>query len=201
MIPDKIKKFIESFAELPGIGPRQATRIAFYLLNQGKNFIENLNESLENLKSIKTCKECFISYEKSKNSENLCHICEKPNRNSKIVAIVEKETDVMSLEKTKKFEGKYLVLGEIPKDGILHGEQKLRLNALKSRIQKSFGKIDEIILAINPGTLGDIESSMLMNELKSFTEKISRLGRGLPTGGEIEFADDETLLGALENRR
>ncbi len=201
MYPEPIKKISKILSEFPGIGPRQAIRIAFYLANQGKNLANNLEEALEELGHIKICKECFSSFELSKGENGLCHICKDKNRKDNIIAIIEKETDLISLEKTKEFKGKYLVLGEISKDGILKGEQKLRLNSLKERLSSNPDKIEEIVLAINPGTLGDIESSLLFNELKNFTNKISRLGRGLPTGGEIEFADDETLKGALENRR
>lgn len=118
-----------------------------------------------------------------------------------MIAIVEKETDLMSIEKAKKFLGRYLVLGDIGKDGILDPEQKLRLNHLKATVQKNFGQAEEIILALNPTTLGDIEASLLAQELKPIAKKVTRLGRGLPTGGEIEFADEDTLGGALENRK
>jgi recombination protein RecR len=115
--------------------------------------------------------------------------------------IVEKETDLLSLENAGKFTGKYLVLGEIAKTGILESWQKLRLQNLKSIIQKEMqGKAEEIILALNPTSMGDFNASALARELEPFTKKISRLGRGLPTGGEIEFADDETLGSALERR-
>lgn len=205
MLPDQIKKFIDYFSELPSIGPRQATRLAFYLLRQGKANIAELAEVIHSLTDIKTCSQCFFPYEISKKyagtKENLCSICSNLGRRQDIVAIVEKETDLMSLEKAKKFNGRYLILGDLGKDGMLDSEQKLRLNHLKNILKKNFGQAEEIIVALNPGTLADLETSLIFQELKPFAKKITRLGRGLPTGGEIEFADEDTLGGALDNRR
>ena len=205
MLPDQIKKFIDYFSALPSLGPRQATRLAFHIVRQGKAAIAELANALAGLAHIKTCSQCFFPYELNKkyigSKENLCSICSNPQRRQDIVAIIEKETDLMSLEKAKKFHGRYLVLGDLSKDGILESEQKLRLNHLKSVLQKNFGQAEEIIIALNPGTLGDLEASLIFQELKPFAKKITRLGRGLPTGGEIEFADEDTLGGALENRR
>ena len=205
MLPEPIKKFIDYFSALPSLGPRQATRLAFYILRQGKTTIAELASALHGLTNIKTCSQCFFPYEISKkyigSKENLCSICSNDARRQDIVAIVEKETDLMSLEKTKKFNGRYLVLGNLSKDGILDSDQKLRLNHLKNLLRKNFGKAEEIIIALNPGTLGDLEASLIFQELEPFARKITRLGRGLPTGGEIEFADEDTLDGALDNRR
>lgn len=122
--------------------------------------------------------------------------------------IVEKETDLISIERTKKFKGRYLILGDLKKGGFLEPEQKLRLNNLKSFIKKSCpdpaeGKpcqIEEIIIATNPTTYGDLNAMIIQKELEGYAKKFSRLGRGIPTGGEIEFADEETLEQALERR-
>ena len=228
MIPDPIKNFIALAAKLPGIGPRQATRIAFYLIRQGNTSLAQLAGAISRLETLKTCAQCFTPFEpaglrntsglrntnvyESTNRENeksgLCHICSNPQRNQAVIAIVEKETDVLSLEKAKHFTGRYLVLGELAKDGVLESGQKLRLNHLKADIKKRFGgppaglgQAEEIIIAVNPSTVGAIEADIMAQELKPFAKKITRLGRGLPTGGEIEFADEDTLTGALENRR
>lgn len=201
MLPDKIKKFIDIFSALPSIGPRQATRLAYHLVRQGKANIYEVSKAIADLAQIKTCSRCFLSYENGQTAENLCHICGNPKRRQDIVAIVEKETDLISLEKPKKFEGRYLILGELDKEALLDPEQKLRLNALKKHLEKTFGQAEEIIIALNPTTAGDLESALIVQELKPFAKKITRLGRGLPTGGEIEFADEDTLGGALENRR
>lgn len=188
MLPDSIKKFVDAFAGLPGIGPRQAARLAFHIVNQGKDFINDLVNAVSNLDQLKTCPLCFST---TPNAE-LCSICSNPQRVKNLVAVVEKETDLVSLEKTKKFNGRYLILGDLKKDGILNNVQRLRLKTIKDA--------EEIILAINPTTYGDINASLIAQELKDSTKKITRLGRGIPTGGEIEFADEETLGSALDNR-
>ncbi len=198
MFPQQIKNFIESFSGLPGIGPRQATRLAFKLISGGKNKIEELAKAIYELKNLKICSNCFFIHS---NPENLCEICKNPNRRKDIIMIVEKETDLISLERPKKFNGRYLILGELSKNGILESGEKLRLNNLKNFITKELkGQTEEIIIATNPTTYGDLNASIIAKELKDFTKKITRLGRGIPTGGEIEFADEETLSSALERR-
>ena len=202
-LPEAIRKLSRELAELPSIGPRQATRLAFYLVNQGQEAIRGLAKNIDDLRQIKICERCFFVHQ---NKENLCDICKSTARKQSVIAIVEKETDLLSLENTGHFTGRYLILGPIPKTGVLEDWQKLRLQNLKSFIQKGpaaaglGGKADEIILAFNPTSVGDFHASLLTKELAPLAKKISRMGRGLPTGGEIEFADDETLGGALEHR-
>ncbi len=197
-LPEPINKLKEKLAELPSIGPRQAIRLAFHLISRGENYIKNLACDIDELRRIKTCERCFFVHQ---NSNSLCDVCKNPARHKDVVMLVEKETDLISLESTGKFRGRYFILGPIPKTGLLEDWQKLRLQNLKSFIQKELGgKADEIILALNPTSVGDFHVSLLAKELGEFTKKISRLGRGLPTGGEIEFADDETLGNALERR-
>ena len=188
MLPEPVKNFISSFAKLPGIGPRQATRLAFHISGQGKGAIEEMAKTISALSHLNSCSLCFST------TPNLdfCSICSNPQRNKNIVAIVEKETDLISLEKTRKFNGRYLVLGDLKKDGVLNQLQKLRLKAIKNA--------DEVILAINPTTYGDINATIIGQELKDSVKRITRLGRGIPTGGEIEFADEDTLGSALDNR-
>jgi recombination protein RecR len=198
ILPSPIEKFIEIFSKLPGIGPRQATRLAYYFINVGKDKIDETAKAINNLKSLKLCSQCFVPH---LNEGNLCNICKDQTRDKKTIAIVEKETDQLSLEKTKKFKGIYLILGELQKSGVLENIQKLRLNYLKDFIKKELnGQAEEIILAINPTTYGDLNALILTQELKPFTKKITRLGQGIPRGGEIEFADEDTLGAALERR-
>ncbi|KKW17015.1 MAG: Recombination protein RecR [Parcubacteria group bacterium GW2011_GWA1_50_14] len=198
-LPEPIRRIAARLAELPSIGPRQAIRLAFHLINEGANSIHGLAEDLKNLQQIKTCERCFFVHQ---NTGGLCSICGDPKRAHNIVGIVEKETDLISIENTKKFNGRYLILGFIPKTGVLEDWQKLRLQNLKSFIQKEFGgQAEEIILAFSPTANGDFHASVITKELSPFAKKIARLGRGLPTGGEIEFADDETLGSALDQRR
>ena len=197
---DPIKNFADLFSKLPSIGPRQATRLAFYIATLGKAKIKELAEVIDGLNRMGTCPNCFRTHQITTN-KNLCAICADTKRNKDVIAVVEKETDLLSLERTKKFHGRYLVLGSLQKTGMLDSEEKLRLNSLKKFIQKELnGKAKEIILALNPTTYGDLNAAMLTNELKDYAEKITRLGRGIPTGGEIEFADEETLESSLEKR-
>lgn len=212
-LPEAIKKLSRELAELPSIGPRQATRLAFYLIGLGPNAIKSLADDIDALRDIKLCERCFFVHQNPSTSPSavssgpngsgqaLCDICRNTARKQNIIAIVEKETDLLSLENTGRFTGRYLILGPIPKTGLLEDSQKLRLQNLKAFIEKELkGKADEIILAFNPTSIGDFHASLLAKELTPSTKKISRLGRGLPTGGEIEFADDETLGSAIEKR-
>lgn len=197
-IPEPIRGFVDAFSGLPGIGPRQAIRLAFHIIEKGKNFNIKLSRAATSLVDLKPCAECF--YVQSADN-NLCEICSDGKRNKKIIAVVEKPTDLLSIENTKKFEGVYFVIGDLRKTGILDTEQKLRLNALKARIEKKLGgKAEEIIIAINPTSYGDLNAAVIAKELTPFAEKITRLGRGIPTGGEIEFADEETLTEAIKRR-
>jgi len=200
-LPDPIKNFIHHFSKLPSIGPRQATRLAFQVLGSGKDEIEGIIKSLEGLESMSICEKCFLVFLPQNNDDKLCEICRDQNRNPKIIAIVEKETDLISIEKTNKFEGNYFIIGSLQKNGVLGSEQKRRLEKLKTNIEKELGgQADEIIIATNPTTYGDFNAAILGKELKDLTKKITRLGRGIPTGGEIEFADEDTLGNALERR-
>jgi recombination protein RecR len=200
MLPEPIKKFIEIFSTLPSIGTRQATRLAFKLISSGRAKIEETAGAVSDLKYLKICAQCFFVHQGPPAGGNLCDICRDSNRRQDIIAIVEKETDLISLERTKKFKGRYLVLGELSKTGVLESIQKLRLNHLKDWIKKQGGQAEEIIIAINPTTFGDLNASMIAKDLSPFAKKITRLGRGIPTGGEIEFSDEETLGQALERR-
>lgn len=197
-LPDSIKNLTDSLSKLPSLGPRQAIRLVFYLLGRGKDFIHNLAQEISDLEKIKICERCFFIHQ---NRNNLCDICQNPSRKQSVIMIVEKETDLLSIENVGKYDGRYLILGPISKVGSLDAYQKLRLQNLKDFIIRLPNqKADEIIIGLNPTALGDFYSSLLKKELESFALKISRLGRGLPTGGEIEFSDNETLESALEKR-
>ncbi|MCR4328576.1 MAG: toprim domain-containing protein [Patescibacteria group bacterium] len=217
-LPSPIEQFIAKLSELPSLGPRQATRLAFHLLRMGNISMKELGDAIHDMRTIQPCTHCFFPTQapkselsphadnKDQNQKLRCHICKDPRRTPTIIMVVEKETDLISLEKSGKFNGHYFIIGEIPKTGILEEWQNLRLAHLKSLIQKELipsagsGHTEEIILGFNPTSVGDFSASLIARELKPFTKKISYLGRGLPTGGEIEFADDETLGSALERR-
>ncbi|MBI1839205.1 MAG: recombination protein RecR [Candidatus Colwellbacteria bacterium] len=196
--PEAIRKFVRVFSELPGIGPRQATRLAFHVIHKGSGNQMEMAKAIADFKNIKICKRCFYIHE---NQNGLCDICADMKRNQKVIAVVEKETDLMSLENTAKFNGRYLILGDLRRTGILEADQNLRLKNLKNFIKEELGgKAEEIIIAINPNTYGDLNAALVAKELEGFALKLTRLGRGIPTGGEIEFADEDTLISALERR-
>jgi recombination protein RecR len=200
-LPDPIKNFIHHISKLPSIGPRQATRLSFFVINSGKNEIKDIKKSFEELEKMNICEKCFFVFLPKNSSDKICEICSDGKRNHKIIAIVEKETDLISLENTNKFNGVYFIIGNLQKNGVLRTEQRNRLAKLKNIIQKELGgQADEIIIAMNPTTYGDFNASILAKELNDFSKKITRLGRGIPTGGEIEFADEETLGNAIERR-
>ncbi len=197
-VPSPLIKFVEIFSALPGVGPRQAIRLAFFFVEQGLAFNDEVAKTILALKGVKVCRQCFYIHQ---NESGLCDICSDKNRNQKLIAIVEKETDLASIENTGQFNGRYLILGDLTRAGILEAAQKLRLNSLKDWIKKELnGKADEIIVALNPSPQGELMTSLITEELKDFAEKITRLGRGIPSGGEIEFADEETLGSALKRR-
>ncbi len=198
MLPDQIKKFIEVFSKLPAIGPRLATRLAFYLIKLDRQTFKNLAVAFVNLSKLNKCPRCFSIKE---TSQKLCPICSDNRRNKSILAIVEKETDILSIEKTDSYSGTYLVLGDFEGEN-LNESQKLRLKHLNSLVKSLPGKkFEEVIIAVNPNTKSDIIAAIIRKEIEPLASKTSRLGRGIPTGGEIEFADPETLSAALKNRR
>lgn len=193
-----IQRFIDSFSRLPSLGPRLATRLAFYIVNQEKQKREELIAALSILNNITRCERCFFL---KMDTAKACEICEGKNRNPKKIAIVEKETDILSIEKSNSWDGHYLVLGQLPEHGVLETEHKLRLSKLKLRISSELsGSADEILIALNPTTFGDFAASIINEEFKTITKKITRIGRGIPTGGEIEFADEETIKSAFARR-
>ncbi len=198
MIPNAIKNFIETWRKLPGIGPRAATRLAFFIGDLDKEKQEAFISSLQNLNSLERCGWCFFIKEKE---TPLCRICASTERDKKTIAIVEKDTDVLSLERAREFKGTYLVLGTLEEHGVLEESHKKRLEHLRKRIAEELGgSVEEIILAINPHALSDMLYEIIQRDFKNIARSITRLGRGIPTGGEIEFADEETLKSALKRR-
>jgi recombination protein RecR len=197
VLPEPIKKFIEVFSKLPAIGPRMATRLSFYLSNLDKNNLKELEEALGGLKSISRCPNCFFL----KSGGELCSICSDEGRNKGIIAVLEKDTDLLSIEKTGNFKGHYLIVGELNEREGLGSAHKLRIKHLKERVKRDLGgRAEEVILALNPTAFGNFVSDLIRKELEGQAGKITQLGRGIPTGGEIEFADEETLTSALERR-
>ena len=204
MYPPPIQKLIEQFSKFPTVGPRTAARFVFYLLQAPKEEIEELVNSISNLsKEIKLCSFCFKPYA---GPGNLCEICYDPRRDRTKLCIVEKEVDLEAIEKTKKYNGLYFILGgTVP---LLKKEpKKIRISELIERIKDPAifhlfnASFEEIIIATNPTPEGEATALYLEKKLKPFNKKITKLGRGLPIGGELEYADEETLSEALQRRK
>ncbi len=200
MLPRSIQHLINEFAKLPSVGPRQAARFVFYLLNEPKEEIEKFAKKLFVLKKIKQCHFCNKCIEPDEKLI-LCPICKDKNRDRSSVCIVEKDTDIESIEKTKRYNGIYYVIGT--------ENENIQLNRLKdliSRIKKSNKDLKEIIIATDATTEGEtiaLYASRQLEELKkNYPElKITRLGRGLSTGSELEYMDEDTLTNALLGRK
>lgn len=203
MYPKTIQKAIELFSKLPGIGQRTATRFVFFLLKKEKKEIEEWAQTLLDLKEkIKICHFCFKPFEKE---GRLCEICTSPSRNFSQVCVVEKEQDLEAIENARIYNGLYFILGgpfsKVSKEEL----EKVRVKDLLERIKnpEKFGireKINEIILALNPTLVGETLILYLEKELKNLPLKITKLARGIPTGGEIEYADRESLESAFKKR-
>ena len=206
MHPKTIQKLIDLFAKFPTIGPRTATRFVFYLLKLPKNEIETLISSISELKNtIKTCKSCFNSFEPPKiilerSEKEFCEICRNVKRDKTLLCIIEKETDLISIEKTKKYRGLYFILGGLIPSFKKEEIKNLRIDELIKRVKK-LEELEEIIIALNSTTHGQATTLYLERLLKPLNKKITRLGQGLPVGGELEYADEETLVSALEGRK
>lgn len=204
-LPRPIQKLIESFERLPGIGPKSAQRLTFYLLHVPQFDLDQFAESLSNLKkNTVLCSLCFNVAE-----TDPCPICTDPTRDKSTILVVEQPLDVLAIEKTGKYKGVYHVLhGAIsPLNNI--GPDELYIEQLLSRLRQGFGEAKEIILATNPTMEGEATAMYIANEVRKLntqhtthnTLKMTRLGQGLPTGGDLEYADETTLQQALEGRR
>ena len=197
MYPKSIQKLINLFSKFPTVGPRTASRFVFYLTKLPQDKFEELSSSLQNLrKNIKICSFCFDAFENSE--ENLCHICRDKSRKREFLCIIEKEADLESIEKIKKYNGLYFILG-----GIIslkrNNKKNIRIEELKQRIKENDFK--EIIIATNPTPEGEATGLFIERELKPFNIKTTHLGRGLPIGGELEYADPDTLSSSLDSRK
>ncbi|MDP2629558.1 MAG: toprim domain-containing protein [Candidatus Harrisonbacteria bacterium] len=195
MLPESIKKLAAQLSNLPGIGPRQAIRIAIAIAGQKKERTQQIGEALQEVSRLSRCSRCFLPHGES---AEFCTICSDGSRDRNLLAIVEKETDLLSLEQSGAFLGRYFIFGEINRDGSMNPEQENRLRVLKDYLKEE--KIQEIILALSPTSYGDRAAELLESSLKGLAGKISRLGRGVPTGADLEFADTKTLSDALKNR-
>ncbi len=201
MYPPSIQKLIEQFSKFPTVGPRTAARFVFYLLKLRGEEAELLLSSISDLKKkVKYCPLCFKPFEPfdaAQDKSDLCEICSNPKRDKAMLCIVEKETDLETIENTKRYPGLYFILGgtisKLRKEDI----EKLRIKELQTRVKG----VKEIIIATNSTGEGESTALYLERLLKPLEIKTTRLGRGLPAGGELEYADEETLSSALDNRK
>ena len=190
-----MQALIDALSRLPGIGPKSAQRIAFYLIKSEDRDVEHLSDAITKAKAtVRFCERCSNFDETT-----LCHFCSDDRRDSTTICVVEESRDVVAIEKTGEFRGRYhVLLGAInPLDGV--GPEQLKIRELLVRIEPE--SVKEVILCMNPNTEGDVTSMYLARILKPLGVKVTRIASGLPVGGDLEYADELTLGRALEGRR
>ncbi len=195
MYEGAIQDLIDALGRLPGIGPKSAQRIAFHILQSEPETAASLVDAIRTVKErVRFCTECGNVSEEEK-----CRICRDPRRDNTAICVVEESKDVIAIEKTREFRGKYHVLGGAisPIDGI--GPDQLRIRELMVRLADS--AVTEIILATDPNLEGEATATYLARMLKPLGLQVSRLASGLPVGGDLEYADEVTLGRAFEGRR
>ena len=193
--PEPVARLIDGFQRLPGIGPKTAQRLTFFLLKRPADEVRELAESLVGLKErIVSCGTCFNVTE-----EDPCRICTDPARDSQLLCVVEEPNDLLAMERTGDFRGRYHVLqGALsPLDGV--GPDDLKVRELLARLD--VGGVIEVILATNPNVEGEATALYLARLLRPLGVRLTRIARGLPVGGDLEYADQVTLSKALEGRR
>lgn len=193
-VPEPVTRLIDALSRLPGVGPKTASRLTYYLLRAPDELSLSLAEALGNLKSqTKFCSVCF-----NITTNDPCPICADMTRDQRTIAVVEEPLDVLAIERTGSYSGVYHVLhGAIsPVNGV--GPDDIRIRELVGRVDK--GSILEVIIATNPGLEGDATAMYIQRELVGKGVKLTRLARGLPVGGDIEYADTVTLMRALQGR-
>jgi recombination protein RecR len=199
-LPTSLQKLINELSKLPGIGPKSAQRLAFYLLKQDIIDIAGLSQSIANVKEgIVFCSTCHNMGE-----ADPCVTCTDPRRDQSVICVVEEPLDAQALDKSGQFNGVFHILGGVlnPLEGI--GPENLEVDSLIQRISQSANQqVSEVIIATNPSLEGETTSMHLQKVIKHHHPqiKITRIARGLPMGGDLEYADDITLMRALEGRR
>jgi recombination protein RecR len=192
---EPVARLIDEFNRLPGIGPKTAQRLTYFLLRAPAEQSHALAEALIRMKERTIfCSVCFNITE-----SDPCAVCQSSERDRRAICVVEEPLDVLALERTRAYKGLYHVLhGAIsPVDGI--GPEDLRIRELLSRVSRD--RVSEVLLATNPNLEGEVTAEYLHSQLKPLGARVTRLARGLPTGGDLEYADEVTLARALEGRR
>ena len=210
MYPKSIQRVIDLLMKLPGVGPRQAARFAFFMLKENHGYAQELAASLKDMRAnIATCNQCYRTMEKNIEQETAhCMLCRDSRRNEATITIVEKESDLQNLERTGAYTGLYHVLGGVISPLDSDSPKRLHIRDMYNRVVTLLNqqKSVELILGTNPTTEGDMTAMYIERTfipLKEKTDKftISRLGRGLSLGAELEYADEVTLKNALMNRK
>jgi len=197
ILPEPILNLVNAFSRLPGIGPKTASRLTFFLLRAPDELSQDLAAALQTLKSgTATCQTCFNI---TTAGREVCEICADSERDDTLLCIVEEPLDVLALERAAGYQGKYHVLHGVlsPIEGV--GPEDLRIRELLARVQT--GVVREIILATNPSMEGDATAMYIQQRLQGTGLRVTRLARGLPVGGDLEYADPNTLLRALAGRQ
>lgn len=195
ILPKAVRDLSAELMRLPNIGPKSARRLAIHLLRQPRSVVTRLGDGLKNLHAnVRICQRCFNLSE-----QDICVVCSDVTRDSAVLCVVASPLDVEAIEKIDTYNGLYHVLGGLlsPLEGI--GPDELSINELVRRTQEN--NVKEIIFALNPTVEGEATTRFITKQLDSQAINISRLGRGLPTGGDIEFADAVTISAAFESRK
>jgi len=197
LLPEPLQRLILALERLPGVGPKTASRLAFFLLKAPEQVSSELSEALKELRlATGICQTCFNI---TMVNRTQCDICADSHRDEHIVCVVEDPMDVLAIERASAFQGKYHVLNGAlsPIEGI--GPDNLRIRELEERVKK--GNIIEIIIATNPSMEGDATALYIKKQLADYNVHITRLARGLPVGGDLEYTDQTTILRALAGRQ
>lgn len=193
-LTEPVARLVDALHKLPGIGPKSAQRLAYYLLQADKEQVKALSEAITMVKEkVSLCSVCFNIADSEK-----CEVCRDPQRDASMICVVEKPMDVLPIERTKVYKGLYHVLhGTIaPTEGI--GPDQLRVRELLARLRD--GTVKEVMLATNPNVEGEATAMYLQKQIGAMGVRVTRLARGLPFGADLEYTDDVTLTGAIQRR-
>ena len=195
ILPRAVRDLSQELTRLPGIGPKTARRLSIHLLRQPRSVVGRLGDTLKNLHvNVRICRQCYNLAER-----DICEVCRDESRDRSVVCVVENPLDVEAIERTDMFKGLFHVLGGAlsPLEGV--GPEQLTIEELLQRVKKD--NVQELIFALNPTLEGEATTRHITQKMDGLGIKVTKLGRGLPTGGDIEFADAVTLSAALEGRQ
>jgi recombination protein RecR len=195
MTPDPLNRLVAQLAKLPGVGEKTAQRLAFHILRSPPEFARELSAAIQEVvEKVRLCAKCFAL-----SDQELCGFCRDERRDERVLCVVEGLADLMAVERTREFKGRYHVLHGVlsPLEGV--GPDQLRIKELLARLES--GRVEEVIVATNPDVEGEATALYLTRLLKPMGVKVTRIAQGVPMGGDLEFADQATLARALSARR